>query len=271
MYPVLFQVGDYHLRSYVFCLALAFAVSVLLFRLLNRQLAAERRDDFWMLTNVIGASGFLGARLFFLAVYGRNLPTRPGLGALLFSNSEGLSTFGAIFGVVAGTIVFCRLRHFRILEMLDRVALVMPIAHGLARSGCLLNGCCYGRPVGRPAFWALRFTDPGSAVAPGLLNVPLYPTQLFEIAGDIVIAAILWFVASKRGASSAGRGSLLAWYAAGYGVVRLLGDPYRADFRALPGLDLSIDQLLGAGSAVLALGLLFLFNRFRSSRFPHST
>lgn len=257
MHPILLQIGAYHLGSYVLCIAVAYGISVLLFRWLNRRLAAEHQDDFWMLTNVICASGFLGARLFFLLVYSRMLPARIGVATLLPSAGEGLSTFGAIFGVAAGVLVFCRLRRCNTWEIMDRVALVMPIAHGIARCGCLLTGCCYGRPVGRPVFWASYFTDPRSAVPPFLLHVPLYPTQLFEIAGDIAIASLLWSIRPGPGAASAPRGSLMAWYALSYGVLRFVGDPYRADFHATHLLSLSIDQLLAGGLAAAALSLLF--------------
>jgi phosphatidylglycerol:prolipoprotein diacylglycerol transferase len=264
MHPFLFQFGSYSLRSYVFCIALGCAVAIFLFRRLNRRFAAERPDDFWLLINVICASGFLGARGLFLLAYGLPSAVRLGWGQLLFSNREGLSTFGAIFGVIFGAGVFCRLRHLPTLAILDRVALILPLVHAIARVGCLLNGCCFGRPVGRPVFWALRFTDSRSGVPPFLLNVPLYPTQLFEIAGDLAIAALLWRLWRRRKPNPGAPGSLLAWYIICYGGLRFLLDPYRADFHIRPALALSLDQALGAGSALAALGLLLVGLLLRS-------
>ncbi len=256
MHPILLQLGSYGLRSYVFCIALGGAVAVILLWRLNRRLAAQRPDDFWLLINVICASGFLGARGLFLLAYAAPSTVRPGWGSLLFSNREGLSTFGAIFGVMVGGGAFCRLRRLPVLATLDRVALVLPVVHAIARVGCLLNGCCFGRPVGRPAFWALRFADSRSGVPPFLLNVPLYPTQLCEIAGDLATAVLLGWLWRRQRAHPGIPGSLLASYIICYGGLRYFLDPYRADFHLRPPLALSLDQALGGGSALAALGLL---------------
>jgi phosphatidylglycerol:prolipoprotein diacylglycerol transferase len=243
MHPFLLQLGSYGLRSYVFCIGLACAVAIFLFHRLNRRFAAEQPDDFWLLVNVICASGFIGARGLFLLAYGPPSPVGLGWGQLLFSTREGLSTFGAIFGVVLGAGAFCRLRHLPTLAILDQVALILPLVHAVARLGCLLNGCCFGRPVGRAVFWALRFTDSRSGVPPFLLNVPLYP-------------ALLWWLAGRRKPDREIPGSLLAGYLICYGGLRFILDPYRADFHPRPALGLSLDQALGAGSALAALGLL---------------
>src|SRR6266699_3035327 len=59
------------------------------------------------------------------------------------------------------------------------------LGHVVGRFGCLFAGCCYGKQVSAPHWWTVTFTDPFAAVNVGTpLNVPLYPTQLFEAGAE---------------------------------------------------------------------------------------
>jgi phosphatidylglycerol:prolipoprotein diacylglycerol transferase len=61
------------------------------------------------------------------------------------------------------------------LAALDLLALSIPVPWILAKLGCLLNGCCYGKPCSLP--WAITFPE-GARGAPA--HVPLHPTQLHD-------------------------------------------------------------------------------------------
>ncbi len=48
---------------------------------------------------------------------------------------------------MAGILVFARRAKLNVLAFFDVLAVPLLIAHAIGRVGCLLNGCCYGRPT----------------------------------------------------------------------------------------------------------------------------
>ncbi len=242
MHPVLFRIGTWPLSSYVVLLGIAALVSLWYFKSLEPRMEFGGRGDFWLLTNLIVFMGMVGGWL--LAV-GLRLP---GAGRWDFS-AEGLPTFGVLPGVVAGVWLFTKLRPGHFLHLLDFVFVVVPVCHGIARLGCFLAGCCYGRPVASPLPWSVVFHDPQSEIPARLLGFPLHPTQLYEATGDFVLAAFLGLVLLPRvRAKTVPPGSVCLAYFAGYGLVRLVVDFYRGD---TPAAGLSSAQIL----ALVALGL----------------
>jgi phosphatidylglycerol---prolipoprotein diacylglyceryl transferase len=124
----------------------------------------------------------------------RALPDFRSFAGALLSNQTGLSTFGALLGVLAGAYYGCRSLKLNFLQVLDHVCLVIPVGHAIARVGCFLTGCCYGHPTDGSHAWSVVFTDPAAAVPPALLGVPLHATQLYEAAGDLLLGALLYFL-----------------------------------------------------------------------------
>lgn len=68
-----------------------------------------------------------------------------------------------------------------------------PLMQALGRLRCLIQGCCHGRPV-RPWHYGLTVTNPHSRVSAvsGLQGVPLHPTQVYSIIGNVIILLLLW-------------------------------------------------------------------------------
>ena len=130
---------------------------------------------------------------------------------------------------------------------LDLVGLSIPLPWIAAKLGCLLNGCCYGKPCSWP--WAITFPD-GARGAPA--GVPLHPTQLYEVGLMLVILLVFAMLRSP-----AWRGTKLLWFIAIYGLGRALTDFLRGDTEGhlYWGL-LSLTQVLclvAAGAAAVAL------------------
>lgn len=230
MHPVLIQIGAWKLFSYGALIALGGALSTRLWLSRWREMGLKRRDDVWLLLNVILFSGGIGGKLMFVVEYG---PT--------WSASRGFSVMGAFLGVFLGVYGFSRKMAVPFRPLLDHVCLAAPLWHAFGRFGCFAAGCCYGRPTGRP--WGVAFTDPRAMVPEELLGVHLHPTQLYEALGDLVIFAILW----KRP-----RAGLYFLF---YGCLRFANEFFRGDTVSMGVL--SAGQWMSIGLAVL--GLCFLF------------
>ena len=84
----------------------------------------------------------------------------------------------------------------------DTFAVPMAVAVGIGRLSCFVAGCCYGTPTSLP--WGVRF--------PAVDSLPRHPTQLYESAFHLTMAALL------AGLQSQGifRGQLVKLYIMSY-------------------------------------------------------
>ena len=102
---------------------------------------------------------------------------------------------------------------------LDLIAVSVPIPWALAKLGCVLNGCCHGRPCSLP--WAITFPE-GVNTAPA--GVPLHPTQIYEIVLMGLLILVFKVLPRERW-----RGTMLLWFISIYGLGRTAIDMFRGD------------------------------------------
>jgi phosphatidylglycerol:prolipoprotein diacylglycerol transferase len=171
MHPVLFRVGDFAIHAYGAMGALGFLAVVYLGlrRTTALGLTRDRVVDviFWS-----AVAGVVGARALYIAT---NPEQFSSVGQMLNLRTGGLVFYGAMltgFPVAAWLVRRYQLPYF---ALMDAFATVLPLGHALSRVGCLLAGCCYGKPTELP--WGVTYSDP-LAMAPH--DVPLHPTQAYE-------------------------------------------------------------------------------------------
>ena len=247
MRPVLFEAGPFHLYGYGAMIVLGGILAFAFLRVRMAKLGLGSDDDFWILINVILASGFGGGRILFLLEYTR--PFSKDFWATLISPSHGFSVLGGFISVPVALWLFARWKRISFLRLFDTVCVMAPLGHMFGRFGCLLAGCCYGQPTDVP--WAIKFTDPASQVPQVWLGVPLHPTQLYEAFGNGLIAVSLYFLLKR---TENGRpGLVAAAYFASYGILRFYEEMYRGDTVPLGFWGLTAGQGLGLGLVAAAL------------------
>jgi phosphatidylglycerol---prolipoprotein diacylglyceryl transferase len=107
----------------------------------------------------LAASGFAGARLFYVAQYwdkmmaGKSVAEK--LAAVVSINEGGLVVYGMLVVGGAALIAFIYRRKVPGLALADLIAPSVVLGLGLGRIGCFLNGCCFGGPCHLP--WAVTF------------------------------------------------------------------------------------------------------------------
>jgi hypothetical protein len=151
-----------------------------------------------------------------------------------------------------------------VLPYMDAAAVGLGAFLACGRVGCLLAGCCHGRPAARGVRYGTAHAVEGFPAH--LVGVSLVPVQALESAGVLVIAA----VGAGLVLDGADPGAALAWYGTAYAVLRfglelLRGDaarPYLAGLSAAQWISLAIAAavaLAGAGpvytAAAIALGV----------------
>lgn len=228
MYPVLWD--GLPLYSYGVTGALAFVVVAAL--TLGRARSAGIEPDRAMDALFWGAlGGVVGARVLYGVV---NPEAFPSVGAWFNLRTGGLVFYGGLLGgVAAAGAVFWR-AGVRLRAGADLLAGALPWGHAIARGGCLLAGCCYGKPTVLP--WGVRYSH---LAAPGPHGVALHPTQLYEALGLVALGIALRAVQRRKRP-----GEVALSYLSGYAILRFVIEFYRGDAERGALGPLSTSQLL---------------------------
>ncbi len=255
MRPVLFEFAGLRVFGYGAAIAVGGMIAARILWL-RRSKAGLSDDLFWAFLNGLLIAGFAGGHLLYLLEYAR--PGTEAFRRAVFSLSGGYSVFGGFIAVIAFVAVFARWKKISFLRLADNVFWCAAFWHVWGRLGCFLAGCCYGTPTDFPL--AVTFRDARALMPSGLLGVPLHPTQLYEMAGDVVIAGMLWGVLRSTDAGRWAPGLVAAGYLAAYGSLRFAVEFVRGDTLPLIGF-LSAGQALSL--TMLAVSGAILVGRSR--------
>jgi phosphatidylglycerol:prolipoprotein diacylglycerol transferase len=159
--------------------------------------------------------------------------------------------YGGLIAALAVAIWLVRRYDLRLWTTADLFAPGIALGHVIGRFGCLLAGCCYGRPTSVP--WAITFTNPAAAANVGTpLGVPLHPTQLYDAGAELLILIAL-LITERRGRPFAGRTFWL--YVLLYGISRFIIEFYRGDDRGVI-LGVSTSQFVSLIAVPVAIAML---------------
>lgn len=176
----------------------------------------------------------------------------------------GLTVYGGFILAMVLIVPYLFLLRYRRgvnpLKLADIIAPSLALGLAFGRTGCFLNGCCYGAPTDLP--WAFAWPEGSIPYAEGL-HGPIHPAQLYGIANGLLLFAVLhlgyrW----KRR-----HGTVLAWFFALYAVSRFLLEAVRTDEPKIYmwgtmsiSQTVSVFMLVGAVAFLLALPRLPMSN-----------
>jgi phosphatidylglycerol:prolipoprotein diacylglycerol transferase len=254
MHPILFDVGGLTIYSYGVLLAGAYllGLQLALARARTRGLSPPRVLDLgiWIIV-----SALVGAKLLLLLVNAREFTDHP-RDLFALARSGGVFYGGLIGGLAVG-VWYIRRHGLPLWTTTDVFAPGVALGHIVGRLGCLMAGCCFGRPAS--VSWAITFHDPAAAANLGTpLGIPLHPTQLYEAGAEAVILALL-LALERRGRAFPGR---TFWtYMLLYGVSRFVIEFYRGDSRGMVFDVVSTSQAIAMILVPLSIVMLFLLGR----------
>lgn len=225
MYPILFKIGNFELRAYGLMIALAFITATLL-----GAKEAKRRGfdpnlifDFLFYAMIFG---ILGARIYYVIFADLNWFLKNPFEIIAIWKG-GISLHGGLIGGILTAIWFCKKKKILFWQFADLMAPSMIIGQAVGRLACTFNGCSYGRPTDVP--WAIMFTNP-DAMAP--LNIPLHPTQFYELFTDLLIFLFIWILRKRTVVD----GQLFLIYGMLYAIARFIIEYFRGDSLLIAGL-----------------------------------
>lgn len=255
MHPILFEIGGWPVYSYGVLLAAAYLIGLQLGVVRARRAGVDPARIMDLGIYLIIAA-LVGAKLMLVAVdfdYFRQNP-----GELLSLVRAGGVFYGGLIAAVAVGLWLVRKYKLPVWSTADLMAPGIALGHVVGRFGCLMAGCCYGRPTDVP--WALTFTDPAAAANVGTpLGIPLHPTQMYDAGAELIILGLLLFT-ERKGRRFAGR---TFWaYLLLYGISRFVIEFYRGDInRGTIGGALSTSQFVSALLVPLSLAMLVYLRR----------
>ena len=177
----------------------------------------------------------------------------------------GLTYYGGFAAASAAAWFLLRADKFPFWKAADMAGMVVPLGLGFGRIGCLLAGCCFGKPWSSSLAIHFPPNSPASeaqwkvgALPSALIeSLPVHPTQLYESFASFAIAGflILHFHGKKRY-----DGQVFLAFVALYSIVRFAIEFVRADDRG-GFLGLSTSQLVGIA---LIGGVVWLHKRLEA-------
>ena len=163
--------------------------------------------------------------------------------------SGGLTYYGGFIAASITAWYLLRVDRFPFWRAADMAGMVIPFGLGFGRMGCLLAGCCFGKTT--DVAWGLSFPPHSPASEsqfkqgllpdPGDPSMAVHPTQIYESAVSLTIAAVLLLYLHGRKRYD---GHIFLAFVALYAVSRFVLEMFRADDRGAV-LGLSTSQLIG--------------------------
>jgi phosphatidylglycerol:prolipoprotein diacylglycerol transferase len=223
MHPILIRIGSFTVYSYGFFIAAAFLLALGLSMHQAKRLQLNHRLvpdlGFYLIL-----AALIGSRLFYVLLRPELFLENPLLivqfwkGGLVFSG-------GALIAVLTGWW-FLHRKNEPFWLWTDAFAPGIAAGQAIGRIGCLMAGCCYGKPTDLP--WAITFTSP-HALAP--LGKALHPTQIYHSLAGVVTLIILLLVRPRLKKP----GQLFALLLILYSIFRFCIEFFRGDFRGYLG------------------------------------
>jgi phosphatidylglycerol---prolipoprotein diacylglyceryl transferase len=233
--PVIVKLGVLQIRWYglMYILGIAIIYFILNHLVKKRKLKLSSEDvlDFVV---YLAMGMLIGGRVLYFVFYDT--------GSIIHDPAEllrlwhgGMSFHGGLIGVIVAAYWYCRKKRLDFWLMADLLVIPMGIALALGRFGNFINGELYGKPWN--GFLCIDYThNPHLNFLPELCR---YPTQLMEVAKNLVLFATMWTLRNKK----LPKGFLFWLFITLYGVMRFF-----IEFLKLP------DEGIGYVFGVLTMG-----------------
>lgn len=220
MHPILFNAGSFTIYTYGFCIAVGALLGFGYMYWQGKKQFGLTFDQSNNLFIMLVVGGVVGGKLFLIFEEPSLYLSHP---EKLLSGS-GFVFYGSLLLTIPIMLWYFRKIKVPVLGMLDVMAVVTCIVHGLGRIGCFMAGCCYGKPT--DSFFGVTFTNAVCQAEP--LNTSLHPTQLYEATLIFILMTGLIILKSKKKFNGQLFLIYLITYAFGRGILELFrGDIQR--------------------------------------------
>ena len=197
----------------------------------------------------------IGARFVYVTTYWKQEFANQPLSEIFMIQHGGLVYYGGLIGATVAGVGYLAWKKLPVWKVADIIAPSIALGSVFGRVGCLLNGCCYGRPCDLP--WAIHF--PADHETHG---VGVHPTEVYDGLLNLILYLSLAWLFRRRKFD----GQIFALYLVGYAICRFIVEFFRGDYppdHIHDGLFTSA-QLLSP--VILAAGIALWFWRSHQKR-----
>lgn len=234
MHPIIFQFGPITLYSYGLLVATGFIIGTLL---ASREAGALNipPEKIINLFLAILISGIIGARLLYVILNIKDYASNPV--EIIMVTRGGLVFYGGAMSALIISVFYIKRAGLKFFDVADLIAPYIALGHSIGRIGCLLNGCCYGKPAAGAA--GVIFRD-------GIVRTP---TQIYSSLYLLFLYIVLRVCFKYRRF----QGQVFFFYLILYSIGRVFIEHLRGD-NPVFAFGLTFSQILSV--AVFGIGFL---------------
>jgi phosphatidylglycerol:prolipoprotein diacylglycerol transferase len=132
-------------------------------------------------------SGLIGSKVFYILEDFDTFMFKLNNGQITFS--KGFVVFGSLIFIICSSIFFAKKNKIKVFDLLNGITNGFIIGQIIGRIGCFMAGCCYGLET--KSVLGVTYSIDSGTNRP--INIPLHPTQLYEVFWLFFIFILLRF------------------------------------------------------------------------------
>ena len=273
MYPTLYQINEgIGIHTYGIMIMMGLLAAFVYSSHRARQVGIDS-DKLPFMYMLVALAGIISSRLFHFLFTDQSAEFFKNPWIYFDPNEGGLVFYGGPIGGVIIGVLYCMIRKIPTWKMLDIAGPAIMLGLAFGRIGCFLAGCCHGLHCEVPIsgtiltlqggeivsvdgfpYLALFFYQDGPGVtAQAARELPLFPTQVWEMSVAFTFAAILAFTTKRLKFFD---GQILVMMMMMYAGWRSTVENFRGDMnRGLDtaGTGLTTSQWISVGIVILAI------------------
>jgi prolipoprotein diacylglyceryl transferase len=168
----------------------------------------------WLLLGAI-----VGARAVFVATYWPEYFAGRSIYEIFMIQHGGIVYYGGLIGASLACIIFARIKKLPLWRLADVLAPSIALGSFFGRWGCLMNGCCYGKPTTLP--WGIQFPKDHSTYPDYV-----HPTEIYDSLLNFALYGVLAWLYRRRKFD----GQIFGLYLICYAALRSFVELFRGDY-----------------------------------------
>ena len=240
------------------------ALGVMAGLLLARRLARKSDQDPELYVDFLIYAlifSIIGARLYYVAFSSESYNS---FWDLINLRNGGLAIYGGVIGAVATAIVYCKLKQYSLLQLMDTAMPGLILGQAIGRWGNFFNQEAFGGytdnlftmrlNVDTAAYTTTDLLKHAVSVN-GVRYIQVHPTFLYESIWCLLVLAVMLFLWKHRKF----KGQIAFTYMIGYGLGRMFIETLRTDQLLLWNTTIPVSVVISAFMAFLGVLLMLIF------------
>lgn len=210
---IAFTIGGIHIYWYAIFIAIAILIAIIALKKDCKKYNINYNDILELMIIVIPVA-IICARLYYVIFNIQYYLDNPS--EIINIRNGGLAIYGGIIGGAITTIIFCKIKKIKILDMFDMIVPYLSLGQAIGRWGNFINGEAHGATTN--SIFRMGIIENG-------IYMEVHPTFLYESICTLIIFFILMYLRNHRKYA----GQLTIVYLLLYSAIRTIIEGLRTD------------------------------------------